>query len=105
MEATDNSYDIFEHSKMLYAHHRAAKQLKFISNTDVKAKLAFNWLCNKIEEHIREITSLGGKVATGTDVFGDSGPIAKYQNNEPIPYEIGTIESEKFLSTYREIFG
>ena len=104
MEVQDNSYDIFTQAKKLYTYHKAARQLQSVVKKDAKLEYALVWLKNEIEECKKQIRLLGGKVAEGIDVWGASGPIAKYQNEVVIDYEVGSLSADEFISTYRNKF-
>lgn len=85
---------IWEHAKSLYAAHRSHQQMMHIA---VKEN-ARNHCLLVMEQSKQEIIRLGGKVETGFDGIGIKRPLISYADGEIIDYEIGRLESDKFLN-------
>lgn len=45
-----------------------------------------------------EFQAAGGKAKTGTNTFGERGPMLFYENGEIISYDIGRLLAEKYIS-------
>ena len=45
-----------------------------------------------------EFQAAGGKTKTGTNTFGERGPMLFYENGEIISYDIGRLLAEKYIS-------
>jgi hypothetical protein len=80
----------FEIAKKLYAAHRLMINAPLLDRQKIMTFL---------EQTKFDFETAGGIAATGTDVFGGSGPILSCENGDEVPYEAGTLLAENYMSS------
>lgn len=87
---------LFSLAKEIYALHCAINQLSHIESRAAYRET----LVKKMDDATRKFGEYGGVIETGTDVFGEKGPVLSYPAvpKEPIPYDVGRLDCERFLN-------
>lgn len=89
---------ILQLARNLYSAHISLQQIMNLSG----AKNARSNLEAVIKQSTQEIIQLDGKVGTRRDPLGIPCPLITNVDGEIIDYDIGRIESEKFLNNLRQ---
>jgi hypothetical protein len=82
--------DQWEIGKKLYAAHSL-----LVSAPPLDRQKIVSFL----NQALLEFMAAGGHAQTGTDVFGERGPVLSCENGDIIPYEAGRVLGEQFISS------
>lgn len=79
----------WEIAKKLYAAHRLLVNSPPLSRTKIVAFL---------QQTFDDFKRAGGNVQTGTDIFGQVGPVLRCENGTEVPYDAGRMLADDYLS-------
>jgi hypothetical protein len=82
-------YFQFEIAKRLYAAHRLLVNAPPLDRQKIVVFL---------QQALADFQEIGGVAKTGTDVFGESGPVLYCENGDLVPYDAGRMLAEDYIA-------